>query len=514
MAERFNSLYSLADNLYLEGFPFVVSAGKLLFDTQTGKALAQLKIKNISTKKVTALKIRIDCFDVAKHELGSRDFTYLDLTSVPNTEFGQKTPVYLPFSEARSFKVNFIEAVYSDGEVLTAPAGELSSIPSPESLLVLGRELAEEFSILHGKRCIYIPQKYKTIWVCSCGAVNLNEKGTCHNCHNNFEILSIDANKDVLSEKRKTRLEAEEEERKERIYKEACRKDPLEESIKLLKSISGYKDADELEVQYSKELEEKQKLAQEQKKRNKKIAIISICILCFSVALLFAYKYLLAPIIEKNAFISKYGQEIYDKLGTFEEGTYVTFGSYEQDNDFSNGKEEIEWLVLEIKDKKMLLISKYGLENMPFNESENIFENATWETCSLRKWLNSDFIDTAFSTTEKDLLFAANVPAHNNPRYDTLPGNETTDNVFLLSVNEVDEYFGSLSERTCKATQYSASKNAYTTQNGYSWWLLRTPGNSQNYVTNINVNGSTNINGNLVINNGACVRPALWINLK
>ena len=53
MSTRYNTLYSLSDNLYLEGFPLVISAGKLLFDTQTGKALAQLKIKNISIKKIT-----------------------------------------------------------------------------------------------------------------------------------------------------------------------------------------------------------------------------------------------------------------------------------------------------------------------------------------------------------------------------------------------------------------------------------------------------------------------------
>lgn len=41
-------------------------------------------------------------------------------------------------------------------------------------------------------------------------------------------------------------------------------------------------------------------------------------------------------------------------------GSYVKFGSYEQDNDLSNGKEKIEWLVLDLQANEALLISKYG----------------------------------------------------------------------------------------------------------------------------------------------------------
>ena len=112
MSERYNTLYSLADNLYDGSFPFVISAGKLLFDTATGKALAQLKIKTLGSKTVSALKIRITSYDVAKREFENEtEYTYLDLNAGQNSEFGQKTPVILPSSEARSFDVKFVEAV-------------------------------------------------------------------------------------------------------------------------------------------------------------------------------------------------------------------------------------------------------------------------------------------------------------------------------------------------------------------------------------------------------------------
>ena len=65
------------------------------------------------------------------------------------------------------------------------------------------------------------------------------------------------------------------------------------------------------------------------------------------------------------------------------EKVYVTFGSYEQDNDLTNGKEDIEWLVLARDENKALLISRYSLDNQPYSEHT---EEVPWENCSLRKW--------------------------------------------------------------------------------------------------------------------------------
>jgi hypothetical protein len=78
-------------------------------------------------------------------------------------------------------------------------------------------------------------------------------------------------------------------------------------------------------------------------------------------------------------------------------GGYVTFGSYEQDNDLSNGKEDIEWLVLARENNKALLISRYSLDNQPYSEHT---EEVPWENCSLRKWLNDNFLNEAFSSDE------------------------------------------------------------------------------------------------------------------
>lgn len=85
-----------------------------------------------------------------------------------------------------------------------------------------------------------------------------------------------------------------------------------------------------------------------------------------------------------------------------EEGDIVYFGSYEQNNDKSDGKEPIEWRILEKKSNKVLLLSEKGLVTKPYHKKNN---ERTWKNCSLRKWLKSSFIKTAFTEEEKNILF-------------------------------------------------------------------------------------------------------------
>ena len=48
-------------------------------------------------------------------------------------------------------------------------------------------------------------------------------------------------------------------------------------------------------------------------------------------------------------------------------GDYFTFGAYEQDNNLANGPEPIEWIVLAKEEKKILIISRYGIDACPYN---------------------------------------------------------------------------------------------------------------------------------------------------
>ena len=82
-------------------------------------------------------------------------------------------------------------------------------------------------------------------------------------------------------------------------------------------------------------------------------------------------------------------------------GNIVTYGHYEQDNNTSNGKEAIEWQVLAVDGDKILVISRYGLDAQPYNTKDT---SVTWETCSLRSWLNGSFLFDAFDIEERQSI--------------------------------------------------------------------------------------------------------------
>ena len=72
--------------------------------------------------------------------------------------------------------------------------------------------------------------------------------------------------------------------------------------------------------------------------------------------------------------------EKYDYSG-IKVGDTIKLGTYEQDNNKSNGKEEIEWRVLDIDGNEALLISEYALDCKPYNEE---YAEITWEDFTLR----------------------------------------------------------------------------------------------------------------------------------
>ena len=198
-------------------------------------------------------------------------------------------------------------------------------------------------------------------------------------------------------------------------------------------------------------------------------------------------------------------------------GDTIKFGKYEQDNNLSNGKEDIEWDVLAKEDNRVLLISKYALDCKQYNTERT---DITWETCSLRKWLDGTFMDSAFDGAEKSIVKKTKVSAEKNPNYSTDPGNATTDKVFLLSINEANKYFGSDEDRKCIPTEYAKANGAYTnssyTKNGVPtcWWWVRSPGYGQAHAADVNADGSVHYLGTYVIDDCVCVRPAVWVSTK
>ena len=213
-------------------------------------------------------------------------------------------------------------------------------------------------------------------------------------------------------------------------------------------------------------------------------------------------------------------------------GGIVTFGRYEQDGNEENGPEEIEWIVLDVKDGKSLLISRYALDTVPYH-TESI--NITWEKCFLRSWLNSDFLQTAFSDTEQSLILKAEVDNSQkqglkrwNNWKKTKGGKDTKDRIFLLSYLEANQYLGvtwhgeenpsGKAEMTEFVRQKTADNPYYrdvledNPEYGFCDWWLRSPGYLQNLVAQVARLGVL-IAGNPTSEDVA-IRPAFWLDLN
>jgi len=251
-------------------------------------------------------------------------------------------------------------------------------------------------------------------------------------------------------------------------------------------------------------------------------------------------------------------EEREDEFSVSEDLVSVTLGKYEQNNITQNGTEPIEWIILETQDDKALVISKYILDCQPFNEG---FAECTWETSSIRKWLNSDFYDSAFSQGEKERIVKSFVPDCDETDSDvdsetteentepaetetkepeaeeptTITGTE--DYVFLLSDFELAKYLSDDpeidgDESYATATAYAVSKGVwtltkelYSTRNyaeagvpenciGAGWWWLRTSGDKETKALDVDTDGLIRKNGHDV---GEChdgVRPAMWITIN
>lgn len=200
-------------------------------------------------------------------------------------------------------------------------------------------------------------------------------------------------------------------------------------------------------------------------------------------------------------------------LGRVDQETETyTFGSYEQDGDSSNGKEPIEWLVLDRDGDRVLLISKYALDYqsfMPFYEP--VTEHYTWEGCSLRRWLNGTFLNAAFSADERQRLLTTTVITSPGSLHRSDGPITTEDRVFLLSNTEVYAYFASEAATAAEYTAYALSENPWSgsaaTPGPADWWLRTTDG----YDHPDGVYADGRVGEGARAYEGEYVRPAIWI---
>lgn len=195
-------------------------------------------------------------------------------------------------------------------------------------------------------------------------------------------------------------------------------------------------------------------------------------------------------------------------------GDVVIFGVYEQDNNWFNGKEPIEWIVLDKEDGRVLLLSQYVLDCKPYHK-DNV--DITWEGCSLRGWLNSEFYKTAFNKKQQKQIMETLIVNSDNPQGDTPTpgGNSTYDKIFLLSLDEIGKYTGTDTERIAHPTLYAHEEGCsyWNDSESASWWL-RSPGSDADSAAYVYYHGGVYEGGNCVTYGSVGVRPALWVSYE
>lgn len=213
-------------------------------------------------------------------------------------------------------------------------------------------------------------------------------------------------------------------------------------------------------------------------------------------------------------------------------GEFITFGTYPHTTEGTDAT-PIKWRVLQNTGSELFLLSEYILDCKRYHGKSADIKwrdcvDTTWQDCDLRQWLNNEFYNTAFTTTEKDLIKLTHCTDNGE---DTL---DTEDRVFLLSVNEIkdaSDIFGKELRRAvgtdfakmkkpdgCSLYVYDkTNKDNYVVINGEvvgcSWWWLRTQGNKPTRAFFIGTGFSIRSYANVSAARDG-VRPALKISLS
>ena len=226
----------------------------------------------------------------------------------------------------------------------------------------------------------------------------------------------------------------------------------------------------------------------------------------------------------------------------------VWFGHYWQNDtngvDKANREDDMEpikWRVLEVDEEEILLVSDKILDVMQYDTTG---KSASWEKSMMRSWLNGynadenysgmdyseeNFLDMAFTLEEQGYIADSDVVNENNPVYKTMAGKDTTDKVFLLSVEEItNPKYGFLSECESKTSRRMAENTYFTYYGGTienekkyntfisssesnAYWWLRSPGRSSSYAIWVKQNGIVDVEGIGKSSDIIGVRPAIRI---
>ena len=181
-------------------------------------------------------------------------------------------------------------------------------------------------------------------------------------------------------------------------------------------------------------------------------------------------------------------------------GDRFVMGYYEQDGNLNNGREPVEWIVLDVnkKDNTALVIASEALECIQYHIKAS--GKVKWGSCSLRMWMNYCFFFDAFNEYERECVETMNVAG-------------VVDHVTLLDENQVKAY--NLVKTGCDVTTYARNRGAEIgTDNGKGcWWVRMNTTGSGSMTKFIGIHGKVYEKNKVTVKNNA-VRPAMTVSIS
>ena len=170
----------------------------------------------------------------------------------------------------------------------------------------------------------------------------------------------------------------------------------------------------------------------------------------------------------------------------------IVFGRYRQGK---NGEVlPLRWRVLAVKPRarQVLLVTEKVIDSRCYGYEWE--RHISWDVCDLRRWLNYEFLNEAFTEQERDQIF--------------LKKNK----VFLLSTDGAERYFANEIDRRASGTEYAIKQGLVLWDNRMGWWWLCSLQPNCNAVC-VRPDGCFRTDSLYVSTEGVGVRPALWLNL-
>jgi hypothetical protein len=218
---------------------------------------------------------------------------------------------------------------------------------------------------------------------------------------------------------------------------------------------------------------------------------------------------------------------------SIEVGNIIQFGDY-------------DWRILDIQVGRALIITERIIERRAFSHADDIYSYIGWEDSELRAYLNDEFYNS-FDEIDREKIIKVTNNNPDNPWLVAPSENDTENYIFLLSLDEVVQYFGNsglLNDNILDEPmpvdggdfgmyywwidderreypfaiddEFNNERLAYE-ENGISWyWWLRSPALFSGGAAAVTDKGFIDVFGWYVgrANSSYGVRPAMWISVE